>query len=223
MKYLKNYNQFIFENLDIEMKEIFCKTMQDLDILESIIVETDALLKSIKAEEVDLYTTFKISPDSFKRHFTIDELYDNEEFNDQLNNLNFKKTALEATNESETFVDDDIIVKFFTILENDKSELEQPNYIIYQSKKLKDSTWNDVKCYKVNDNMNKFYNKLSNKTIELKKNDKTYIFNTSNAGSNWILQKHEDSQDNKIFKDDMSTDDIKAVLKDKNISITILA
>ena len=79
MKILKNYNTFIFENAT-EMVEVF----NDADILESIVTDSNSLLKSIKAEEVDLFQTFSLSPDNLKSNITIEELYDNKIFNDSL-------------------------------------------------------------------------------------------------------------------------------------------
>jgi len=218
MKNLKNYNTFIFENV-IEMQEVF----NDVDILESIVTDSDELLNTIKAKEVDLYQTFELNPDVLKAHFTIQELYDNQNFNKSLNKKGFKKNEMESTEETETFIDDTIVVKFFSVYKKSASELEQPEFIIYQSKKRSDKQWNDVKCYKVNDNMKNFYDKLTNKTVEIKKGDKTYIYITSNSGNDWQLQKSLKNQQTDRFKEYMTNDDIKAILLDNDVSITILA
>ena len=215
MKTLKNYNTFIFESA-IEMVEVF----NDADILESIVTDSDSLLKSIKAEEVDLFQSFKFNPDDISSNVSIEELYDNKPFNDSINKKNFKKNELESTEETETFIEDTIVVKFFSVYEKDASELEQPEYIIYQSKKKTSNDWEPVKCYKVNDNMKHFYDKLTNKSVEIKKSGKTYLYNTSNSGNDWVLQAQSEEGD---FKEYMSNDDIKAVLLDDDVSITILA
>lgn len=217
MKNIKNYNLFIFEN-SIEMIEIF----NDADILESIVTDSDSLLKSIKAEEVDLYQTFELNPDEFETDFDIEFLYDDNDFNKRLDKMNLLKNTLESSEENETFIDKTVIIKFFSVYNKNKSELDQPKYIIYQSKQ-KGKDWENVKCYAVNDNMKNFYDKLTNKTIEIKKKDKTYVYQTSNSGNDWILQKHEDDQENKIFKDNMSNDDIRAILTNDDTSITIIA
>jgi len=215
MKTLKNYNTFIFESA-IEMVEVF----NDADILESIVTDSDSLLKSIKAEEVDLFQSFKFNPDDISSNFSIEELYDNKPFNDSINKKKFKKNELESTEETETFIEDTIVVKFFSVYEKDASELEQPKYIIYQNKKKTSNDWEPVKCYKVNDNMKHFYDKLTNKSVEIKKSGKTYLYNTSNSGNDWVLQAQSEEGD---FKEYMSNDDIKAVLLDDDVSITILA
>ncbi|NPV13118.1 MAG: hypothetical protein HPY57_15230 [Ignavibacteria bacterium] len=218
MKTLKNYNTFIFENA-IEMQEIF----NDADILESIVTDSDELLNTIKAKEVDLFQVFELNPDKLKSNFTIQELYDNKYFNKALVKKGFKKNELESTEETETFLDDSIVIKFFSIFKNNASELEQPEYIIYQSKKRNQKDWGQVKCYKVNDNMKNFYDKLTNKSIEIKKGDKTYIYVTSNSGNDWQLQKSMKNQQTDRFKEYMTNDDIKAILLDDDVSITILA
>ena len=217
MKKLKNYNLFLYEN-SIEMVELF----NQIDILESIVTSSDDLLKSINAEEVDLYTTFNINPDSFNKNFNIEFLYNNNNFNISLKKLKLKKGNIETTEETETFIDKTLIVKFFSVYDIDSSELDQPKYIIFQSK-YQNKHWEDVKCYKVNDNIKKFYDKLTNKTIEIKKGDKKYVYITSNSGNNWQLQKNDDDQDNITFKEMLSNNEIKAILKEKGVSITIIA
>lgn len=218
MKNINNYNQYLFEQAT-EMEEIF----NDADILESIVTDSDALLKSIEAEEIDLFTTFELSRDEIKSNVNIQELYDNTLFNRQLEKLNYKKNDIESTEESETFIKETIQVMFFSIYKNNQSELEQPKYIIYQSKIIKDKKWNNLKAYSVNADMQKFYSKLTNKSIEINSDNKTYVYNTSNSGVDWQMQKNHNNQDNKIFKDMMTNNEIKAILVDNNISITIIA
>lgn len=215
MRKIKNYNLFIFENAT-EMVELF----NDVDILESIVTDTEILLKTIKAEEVDLYQTFTFNPDDIKTEYTIQELYDNIAFNDKIVDKGYKKNILESTIDNETFIDDNIIINFFSLFDKNDSELGKPKYIIFQSKKANLTEWTTVKCYKVNDDMKHFYSKLTNKTIEFRKNDKIYIYNTSNSGNDWLLQSLDGSDD---FKKHLTNDDIKVILIDKNISITIIA
>ena len=220
MRNINNFNQHLFESI-LENIPMVSDIAIELDILESIVTDSEALLKSIEAVEVDLYTTFHLDPDLMKNDYNIQELYDNENFNKGLEKHGYKKNELESTEESDTFIEETIHIKFFSIYKKKQSELEQPKYIIYQSNS---GSKNDtVKAYKVNGDMNRFYTKLTNKSIEIEKGDKTYIYNTSNSGNNWLLQKHQDNQDTKIFKDDMSNDDIKGILIDDDVSITIIA
>jgi len=217
MKNINNYNTFLFETAT-EMKEVF----NDADILESIVTDSDALLKSIEAQEVDIFTTFGLNPDKLKSNFNIQELYDNDIFNSQLSKKGYKKNELESTEETETFIEETVQIKFFSIYSKTQSELEQPKYIIYQSKSKKSNKWDNVKSYSVNGDMQKFYNKLTNKTIEIKKDDKTYIYQTSNSGNDWGLMKNKEKTTDR-FKEFMSNDDIKGILVDNDVSITIIA
>jgi hypothetical protein len=215
MKTLTNYNLFLFEK-SIEMIEIF----NDTDILESIITDSEALLKTINAKKIDLFQSFNFNPDDIESNFSIDLLYNNKSFNKCIIDKKLKKNELESTEETETFIKDTIIIKFFSIYKNTASELEQPKYIIYQNKKKSSTNWEQVKCYKVNNNMKNFYNKLTNKSIEINKSGKTYLYITSNSGNDWQLQSQEEENN---FKNYMSNDDIKAILIDNDVSITILA
>jgi hypothetical protein len=218
MKHLNNYNLFLYES-NIEMVEVF----NDADILESIVTDTNDLLKSINAEEVDIFQTFNINPDNFDRDVSLEDIFEDEDFNKNINKKNFKKNNIEYSEESETFLEETIIIKFFTIYKKDSSELEKPEYIVFQSKNKKSGNWENIKCYKVNEDMRKFYDKLTNKTIEIKKGEKKYVYVTSNSGNDWILQKHKDEQETDNFKEYMTNDTIKAVLEDDDVSITILA
>lgn len=71
--------------------------------------------------------------------------------------------------------------------------------------------------------MTNFYNKLTSKTIQFDKDDKKYIYSTSNGGNDWMLGVGLKEDD--VFKKSLSNDDIKAILADKSkkISITIIA
>lgn len=215
MKYIKTYKQ-LFENImdQIEMVDIFNQS----DILESIMTDSESLLKSINAEEVDLFTTFGVNPDNFKRELKISDLFDNDEFNKRLHIMKLKKGDLEYSEDIETFLKDTTDIKFFLIHKKNENELEQPEYIIFQS--VKNGKLENLRCYKVRDDMNKFYDKLTSKTIELKKGDKSYIYNTSNSGLEWSLKNMREEEP---FKKIMGKDEIKSILKDGDISIKIIA
>lgn len=218
MKFLKKYNTFLLENNNIDE---FVELVADVNILESIVTDTDMLLKSIEAKEVDIFKTFELNPDNFKNNFTIERLYKSKSFNNSLNKKNMKKSKLEETDDSETFIENTYNIKFFLIHDINKLSIDNPNYIVYQSKKKVDNKWDSVRMYEVNGDIKNFYDKLSNKTIELKKDDKVYIYFTSNSGNNWQLQNIEQSND--IFLDILDREQIKMILKDKDISITIIA
>ena len=213
---MKKYLQFIKENISKDIEDIIIQA----DILESIVTDSDSLLKSVNAEEVNFLDTFKLNADKFTEFMTIENLYNNIEFNNKLNNMKLKKSKLESTDESETFIEKTIDIKFFLIHKINESEIEQPQYIIFQSRK-KGGNWEGIKCYTIKDQIKKFYDKLTSKTIELEKDGKIFIYMTSNGGNNWVLQRTRDNQDDNIFKDNLDNKNIKELLKDSTIKITI--
>jgi len=218
MRKIKDYRTFVSESINQE--EMF-GVFKDADILESIVTNYNELLTSIKAEEVNIFQTFNLSDKTVNKNTTIEDLFDNKDFNDNLKKMKLKKNYIEYSTESETFLEETINIKFFTVHDKDKSQLERPEYIIFQSQDNKSGKWEEVKCYKVNDDMRKFYDKLSNKTIELKHGDKSYVYSTSNC-ADWILMKNDIDQDTSKFKDNMSNNDIKSILNDKSVTITIM-
>ena len=218
MKHLSYFDGFLVESINQdEMLDAF----NDADVLESIVTDSNELLTSIKAVEVDLYTTFGVKPGDYRKGLTVEQLFDDDGFNNRLRKMKLDKTFVEYSDDSETFLDKSVMVKFFTVHVSGKSQLDRQEYIIFQCKKGDEDGWDDIKCYKVNDDMRKFYDKLSNKTIELKDGDKSYIYSTSNCAE-WTLLKNGDGQGNKTYRDTISSLDIKAILKDKNVTITIL-
>jgi len=218
MRYLNSYGEFLKENISPdEMVEL----VADINILESIVTDSDLLLKSIQAKEEDIFKTFEVNPDEFKEGYSIEELYKSKDFNKKLKNKKLKKSPIEETEDSETFIENTMDVKFFLIHEKNKSALDKPEYIVFQTKKKVDTKWSDVKLYSVNDDIKNFYDKLTNKTVELKKGDKKYIYFTSNSCKNWQIQNGELADD--IFLELMDKEQIKMLLKDKDVLITIIA
>lgn len=216
MKYLYNYSDFIIESV-----EEFVELAADVNILESIVTDSESLLKSIQAKEEDLYNTFELNSDNFQRNMKIEKLYNSPSFNKKLSSKKLKKSTLEETEDMETFLENILDVKFFLIHEQDKSTLDKPEYIVFQSKKRDSAAWDEIKLYSVHDDIKNFYDRLTNKTVELKKGDKTYIYFTSNSGNNWQLQNLEVADD--IFKDLLDNEEIKMILRDKDITITIIS
>lgn len=205
-----NYNQFLFENI----------TFLEFDILESLVTSTENLLQSIEAKEVNLFDTFKLNRDEFDVDFDIEHLFNNKGFNAYLDKNGLKKSDIESTDDSETFLEKTYDVKFFSIHKLNQSELEKPQYIILQSKPKEQKKWNPVRCYEVNGDMRKFYDEMTSKTIEITKNDKNWVYSTSNSGTEWVLKNIEDGDD--TFKETLTTQDIRDILKDKSIKLNII-
>jgi len=181
---MKNFNQFLFEE---------------------IISDPKSLLDSINAKKVST-NIFNININDFK---DIEDLFEDEKFNKELINGEFKKDNLESTKEYETFLKNTLNVKYFLIFKDNQNELEKPKYIFIQIKK--DQKWGTIQFYKVNSNMKNFYDLLTNKKIEIKSNGKSYIYVTTNGGFDWTLQNLQ-NQDSS-FKNIMRNEDINKILQ----------
>jgi len=213
MSKIKKYKQFLTEN--IEMIEI----VNDANVLESIVTDSESLLKSINAENVMMGDVLNFNSEKFT---DIDILAKDAEFLKKLDNKGFKKNNIEYSKDCETFLDKTLDIKFFLIFKKDESELEpKPEYIVFQSRAKGSGRWEQIKMYKVNENIRNFYDKLSSKTIEIKRGGKNYIFKTSNAGNDWNLQNIQNKDT--VFKDIMSNDELRVQLKQPGTSITVIS
>jgi glutamate synthase domain-containing protein 1 len=207
---IRNYKQFLFESI----------SFINIEILESLVTSTDKLLKLIDAKEVNLFDTFKLNRDNFDADFDINFLYENKDFEKYLSKNELKKTELDSTEDFETFLEKTYDVRFFNIHGLEQSELEKPQYIILQSKPKEEKKWNPVRCYTVNNEMRKFYDEMTSKTIELVNGDVKFIYVTSNSGNDWALQNLEDKTN--IYKDILTAEEIKRILLDAAVKMTVI-
>lgn len=209
MKYLKNYNTYLESiKLDSEIERI-------IDITESLSVIDDHLLSSILAEEKNMYDEFNYLVDSGKN---IEVILNDDDFIKELAKLGYKPSEIENTDDFQTFIDKSI--KFCLIRNKDDNELNNPLFIIIQTWNETTSKWEDVRLYKVNDDINKFYNKLTSKTVEFVIDDINFIYKTSNSGNNWELQNTDNETSD--FKRILTKDEIKHLAKKNNLKITII-
>lgn len=176
-------------------------------IKESITTDVDGLLDSINDKKVDFFT-LHLSNDNYVNK-TIDELYDEADFNKQLFKENLKKGELDTTMEIENFLRKDIDMKFFFLYSRNETVLDNPDYLILQY--YKDEKWFPIEIYKIKGAIKNFYDKLTAKTIKLTYKDVTYIYVTSNSGNNWLL-KDKDKKTEK-FKENLETEDIKNLIR----------
>lgn len=180
--------------------------------------DVDDLLKSINAEQVLMGDEFNFNSEKFS---DIDSLAQNGNFLSKLDEKGYKRNNVEYSQDCETFLEKRSDIKFFLIFHKDDSELDpKPDFIVIQSKS-KDNNWGSIKMYKIKENIRNFYDKLSSKTIELKKADINYIYRTSNGGNDWTLQNIQNK--NASFKDIMSNDEIKATLSDGSVEMKIIS
>lgn len=193
MKYLKKYLTYKESVLvDLAYQDV-------IELVESLTIWHDALLSAISAEEVDMFDTFNLPVDDFKDKLDLDALENNVEFINSLSSIALKKSALQYSDDYSTFLNKPC--KFMFIYGINRNELENPDYLLFQSWNETLDKWEEVKSYKINDEVKKFYDKLSSRTIELVDGDQNYIYQTSN-GNEWVLQNSEKENDvfRKIFR-----------------------
>jgi hypothetical protein len=105
------------------------------------------------------------------------------------------------------------------IYDFNSSELENPEYILFQTWDETLKKWEDAKLYEVNDDIKKFYDKLTSKTIEIIDGTENYIYTTSN-GNDWVLQNSQ-SQNDKYLKS-FRKEDLQKLLDDNQVKINII-
>jgi len=211
MKYLKKYKQHK-ESVVVDL------TFQNVEeLLESLSLWHDALLNSISAEEVDIYDTFKLPNDDFADKLDLDTLSDNVEFINSLSSIALKKSELKNSEDFQTFLNKPC--KFMFIFDINTNELENPIYLLFQVWNETIKKWEDVKLYKINDDVKKFYDKLTSKVIEIIDGDENYIYETSN-GNEWILQNADAETD--VYKKIFRREELQDLLSDRNVKVNIL-
>lgn len=211
MQYLKKYKQYK-ESIVIDLNFQNVK-----DLLESLNIWHDALLTSIDAEEVDIFDTFKLPNDDFGDKLDLDFLSDNIEFINSLSSIALKKSELKKSDDFQTFLNKPC--KFMFIFDINANELENPAYLLFQTWNETLNEWEDVKLYKVRENVKKFYDKLTSRTIEIVDGDENYIYETSN-GSEWILQNSE--KENDIYQKVFRKEELQTLLSDRNVKVNVV-
>ena len=189
-----NYNQYLFESSDFKLS-------------------TKKFLNMIDIRQYNIFDTFKLNRDKFNKTVSIDDVYNNRNFENYLNANDLKKSEIISTEDSETFISTDM--KYFTLHKNNHTELDIPTFIFIQF-----NNWVNVKCYTTNSNMVKINKILSNMEIEFVDKDKTYTYSSDNDGYDWKISKIKDKTDK--FKKIISDEDVKRLLLDSKIKMNIL-
>lgn len=176
MEYIKTFESFRLEEP---------KTMSEL--LEKLSVVEQSILDSIKAELMNL--------ESFLNgHVPTNDLVNlasNSEFNKLLRIKGLAKSVVEFTDDYETFLISPF--KYLLLRKIENSELHNPDYIIMQTFNSTEQDWNSPKLYKINGNFKNFYDKLTNRTIEIEHSGVKYLYQTSNKNE-WELTNQEGSE-----------------------------
>lgn len=210
MRVIKKYQEFK-ESIFIDLG------MLSVDILESMNIWHDVLLSAISAEEKDIFDTFKLTKDFYNGRLSLDFLSDNIEFINSLSSIALKKSQIQNTDDFQTFVNKPC--KFMFIYNSESNELENPVFILFQTWNETLKEWDDVKLFKINDDVKKFYDKLTSKVIEITDGDENYIYQTSN-GNDWELQNLKNEND--IYKRFFRKDELQKLLSDRKVSVSII-
>jgi len=212
MKFVKKYKQYL-ESLQIDLSSDI------IDLMESLIIWHDVLLSSIGAEEVDLFKTFSL-PNNFE-NLDIDYLSENIDFLNSLASLGLKKSPVQNTEDFETFLNKPC--RFMLIYDINSNELQGAEYMIFQTYNDTLNKWEASKLYKMNvggsNIQQRFFDKLTSRTIEITDADENYIYTTSN-GNDWELQNLE--KENDIYKRFFRKDDLQKLLDDRKVKLTIV-
>jgi hypothetical protein len=208
MKWIKNFDNFK-ESLFIDT------SLNQVDLMESLSIWQDVLLASIKAKPLDIYETFYL--DREQTNLDAESLFNNTEFINSLNSIGLKKSVLQNTDDFQTFLNKSC--KFFLIYKIDSNELENPEYMIFQSWNQSLGTWEESKLYKIEDDIQKFYDKLTSRTIEINDGDQNYIYSTSN-GNDWQLQNLEKETD--TYKRVLRKNELQKILDNTKIALNII-
>ena len=209
MKFLKKYSSFL-ESLQIDL------TYQVVDLMESLNIWHDVLLSSIGAEQVDIFQTLSL-PEEFKNKLDIDFLNDNIEFLNSLASIGLKKSAIQNTDDFQTFVNKPC--KFMLIYDINSNELENPEYMLFQVYNAALQKWDETKLYKITDDIKKFFDKLTSRTLEVIDGDQNFIYVTTN-GNDWELQNL--AKENDTWKRFLRKEDLQKLLDDKKVKLNII-
>ena len=205
IKSYKNYKESLLINIELSGSDV----MESLNMLE------DLLLNSINAKEIDLFDTLSLDKETYNGKIDLDYFFNNSDFVDKLTSLSLKKSNLEDTTTYQTFLTRPS--KFMFIYKIEQNELENPIYILFQTKD--GDKWDDAKLYKIEDDIKRFYDKLSSRTIEIVDGDENYIYTTSN-GNDWELQNSDKAND--IYKNNFRKDEIMKLLDDRHLKLNII-
>lgn len=209
MKWIKKFKRFQ-ESLVLDLQ------FDTIDLMESLNIWHDVLLASISAEQKDILDVIKLGKE-FNERLDIDTLSENIEFINSLTSIGLKKSPVQNTDDYQTFVNKPC--KWMFLYNYDSNELENPEFIIFQTWNETLTKWDDAKLYKVNDSVKKFYDKLTSRTIEIIDGDQNYIYSTSN-GNDWNLQNVDKQND--TYQKSLRKEDLQKLLDDKKVTLNII-
>lgn len=214
MKYIRNWTNFL-ESIQYDLSRDI------LDLSESLKIWHDALLTSIGAKEVDIFKTLLL-PEDFRDNLDIEYLCNNVEFINSLSSIGLKKSTVQNTDDFENFLNKPC--KFMLIYDINSNELEDAEYLLFQTWNETLNKWEDCKLYTMNlpgaGNVQKtFFDKLTSKTIEIVDGESNYIYTTSN-GNDWVLQNSDKAND--TYLKILRKEELQKLLDEKKVVLNII-
>jgi len=177
MKFIKT-----FESFDLQEP----KTMSEL--LEKLSVVEQSILDSIGAEMINIenFLHESIPLDN------LENLESNPEFINLLIIKGLRKDTVKHTDDYETF----LLEPFKYLLTRDKvkNDLQDPDFIFIQTFNSTQQKWNSIKMYKITGDFKNFYEKLTNRTIEIEDNGSRYLYQTSNKNEFELVNQEENEK-----------------------------
>lgn len=202
--WIKKFNSF---------KESLIIDIGDFDINESLNIWYNSLLQSINAQPVDIFASLKLAKDI---NLDLENLDKNPKFIHTLSDNGLKKSNLEVTTDYETFLKTPC--RFMFIYDKKASDLDTPYFLLLQVYNDLNNKWEVTKIYKINDNIKKFYDQLSSKTIEIIDGNNKFIYETGN-GNEWTLKSPNETD---IYKRNFDKEDLEKVIKERKVKINII-
>ena len=189
-------------------KESLVIDIKDGGLNESLGVLIDSILNAIGAESVD--------PSILKLQGNLDLEFLNKDadFINSLSSNDMKKSDMQLSTDYETFLKTPC--RFMFIYDKKASELENPYYLLLQV--FGENKWQTANVYKINDDIKKFYDQLSSRTIEIEDSGEKYIYETGN-GNEWTLKSVKETD---IYKRDFDREDLEKVIQDRRAKVRII-
>lgn len=197
MQWFKKWDQFINENL-------FVSKIKD---------DVNSIVTKCGFQLLNFESIFEIKPDQ-----DLSIVTQSSEFLKKIQQKQLRATDVEKSSETSSLVLNPI--QYCLLYNQDQTEAANPVYILIQD--IVDGKFHSIQLYYVTSEINKFFEYLTNRLIEVtKSNDPSvkYIYRTTNAGENWELQNKEEA--NNVMKQQMFGDELADLERNKMINIEI--
>lgn len=203
MIYLKEYYEYktLPFNFYLEYEDVFAKLkIKKIENFYSILGNSE--------EE-------KNKEDLFKNK-ELEKISDDTDFINLLTKNALKKSQIIDLSDYETFIKGELKLMF--IYNIDYNELQDPKYLILQSRDNESYPWKDVEFYQFNDSIKKFYDMITIKVIKIIDDNKEYTYKTSNVNE-WLLENSEDQTQR--FKKILKKEEIESIINDNRLKVDI--